>query len=169
MRDAVVRLLAVVAVLGLFACEPETIDVPPRDQGQVVLDRAGILDVSDVEERLAALGDEVDAVAVTFETADVTVGDLDRAGEQVVEAWGVDVVVAAAAEPGDFESTDAGDRRRVFGLHAPDRFAVPRGLRERVVEEVVPPYAAENNWTGAFAAAVDELRQQLASSNAVGE
>lgn len=164
MREAVVGALAVLMALSLVACEPETIDVPPREEGQVLLDRAGILQESRVEDRLAGLPDEIDVVAVTFEAADVTAGDLDRAGEEVVDAWGVDVVVAAAAEPGHFHSGDAGERRRVFGLHAPDRFGVPRGLRERLVEEIVPPHAADNDWQGAFLAAVDELERQLAAS-----
>lgn len=168
MRDTALR-VTVAAALFLSACEPATIDVPPREDGQVLLDRAGILEGSDVERRLAGLGDEFDAVAVTFESGNVTAGDLDRAGEEVVDAWGVDVVVAAAAEPGDFESVDVGERQRFFGLHAPDRFAVPRGLRERVVEEVVPPYAAENDWAGAFHAALDELEQELVISRGAEE
>lgn len=168
MRELIAGAFVLSAALGLVACEPGTIDVPPREEGQVVLDRAGILEGSGVEERLADLADELDAVAVTFEETGVTAGDLDRAGQEVVEGWGVDVVVAAAAEPGDFSSTDVGERRRFFGLHAPDRFAVPRGLRERLVEEVVPPYAAENDWSGAFAAAVDELEGELAGPQSAG-
>lgn len=158
---------AVVAVLCaalLVACgEPDVdLDVPQRQEGQVLLDEAGILEGTDVDARLRDLAEEgLDVVAVTYETPQASLGETRRAGQLVLEEWDADIALVAVARPGDFTATDPDDRERFFGLESADHFAVPRGLRERIAEEQAPPLAAANDWEGVFSMAVDELEAEL--------
>lgn len=168
MRRRTVRgpLLAVLCAALLVACgEPAVdLDVPERRAGQVVLDQAGILEDTDVDARLRDLAAEgVDVVAVTYETPQAGLGESRRAGQLVLEEWGADIALVAVARPGDFTSSDAGDRVRYFGLESADHFAVPRGVRERIAEELAPPLAGDNDWQAVFEMAVDELEAELAA------
>lgn len=156
-------LLAALLVAGLVACgEPAVpLAVPDRGAEQHVLDLAGVLDEAELARplaRLVRLG--WDPVLVTFEADDASLGLADRAGRKVLDAWGADLVLVAVAEPGDFRS-DAENRRRFFGLVAREVHDVPRGLRERVAEQLVPPLASENAWTEAFAVAMRALAEGL--------
>lgn len=155
MRSA---LAAVAAALLLVACEPAVdLEIPERAAGQVLLDQAGILDPR-VEERLRAAGEGGrDVVALTYETEQATRGEATRAGRALLEAWDADIALVAVARPGDFASTDPDRRERVFGLEAADTYAVPRDLREQIVETLAPPIAGDNDWPGVFLLAVDEL------------
>lgn len=163
-RDRVVAVLAA-ATVGLAACgEPAVpLAVPERRFDQVVLDDARILNESELAlarplAELRHLG--WDPVLVTFEAQGANMGMADRAGRKVIDAWGADLALVAVAEPGDFDSEDP-DRERYFGLFARNVRDVPRGLRERIVEQLVPPVAARNDWDGVFALAVRELTQHL--------
>lgn len=139
------------------------LDPPAREAGQHVLDEAGILPGSDIPDRLATLAERgLDVIAVTYETPQVGHGESRRAGQLMVEEWGADIALVAVAAPGDFTSTDPGSRSRFFGLESADQFAVPRGLRERIAEELAPPIAAENDWPGVFSMAIDEIERELA-------
>lgn len=164
-RPQATSLLAVAALLvAVVGCGEPAVDLtlPERAPGQHVLDEAGLLEGSVVADRLAALaGEGVDVVAVTYETPQAGLGEGSRAGRLVVEEWDADVALVAVAAPGDFDST-APDRRRYFGLESADRHAVPRGLRERVAEELAPPLAADNAWVDVFVMAIDELEAELA-------
>lgn len=163
MRRRLVAALTV-AALAVSGCgEPDVdLDLPARAPDQHVLDTAGILDGTDLAQRLDALADEgVDVVAVTYETPRAGLGESRRAGQLLVEEWGVDVALVAVAQPGDFTSTDDETRQRFFGLEPADTATVPPGLRERVAEERAPRLAEVNDWPGVFAMAVDELEREL--------
>lgn len=160
MRRGTVVAAALTLALLAVACgeEDPDIDLGDRAEGQLVVDHVGVLDDS-VEEALGDI-DGWEVVAVTYETPQASAGEAHRAGEAVVEAWDVDVALVAVAQPGDFTSTDD-DRRRFFGATPADVRAVPGGLREELAEEVVPPRAADNDWSGAFVAAAERLREEL--------
>lgn len=160
------RLAAAVAVMALMtACgEPAVpLEVPQRDFDQVVLDTARILDEEDRELQVA-LGElrhqGWDPVLVTFQAEGANMGMADRAGRKVIDAWGADLAIVAVAEPGDFDS-EAEDRERFFGLFARNVRDIPRGLRERIVEELIPPVARGNDWMEVFKVAVTELAEGL--------
>ncbi len=156
------RSVVLAAALALLAgCEPAVdLAVPAREPGQVVLDQAGILD-ADVEQRLRAFGEQgLDVVALTYESEQAGRGEANRAGRLLLGAWDADIALVAVARPGDFTSA-AEDRERFFGLEAADSYDVSRGLREQIVETLVPPIAGENDWSQAFTVALDELRQGL--------
>ncbi len=155
--------------LAAAACgePPVALDVPARADGQTVLDLAGILDEDALAPMLAEVAPGSDVVAVTYETRQASAGEASRAGQEVLDAWDADVVLVAVAAPGDFASTaddptQEGSRQRFFGIEPADRYAVPGGLREEVVEESVPPVAAGNDWPGVFATAARELAEGLA-------
>ena len=156
-----VGVAAVALVVVLIARDPEPdLEVPPRDAGQVSADLAGILD-GEVDDALQALADDGwDAVALTFETPAANQGEAQRGGRALLEDWDADIVLVAVAEPGDFDS-DAEGRRRFFGVEAPSAFDVPGDLREDVTDRVIPPYAADNDWTGAFRAGAEHLAEEL--------
>lgn len=160
------RLVVAVAVaaIALAGCgEPDVdLDLPVRGPDQHVLDTAGILDGTEVDERLAALAEEgVDVVAVTYETPNASLGESRRAGQLLVEEWGADIALVAVARPDDFTSTDEQTRARFFGLEPAGTVTVPRGLRERVAEERAPLLAELNDWPGVFAMAIDEIEREL--------
>lgn len=164
MRRHRVVALVLVALLAAAGCGEPAVDltVPDRDPGQHVLDRAGVLDGSDITERLAALAEAgLDVVAVTYETPRAGLGESRRAGQLVLDRWGADIALVAVAAEGDFTSTDAQTRRRYFGLEPADAFAVPRGLRERIAEERAPALAEANDWPAVFAMAIDEIDDEL--------
>lgn len=153
------------ALLLLAGCGEPAVDLhpPAREPGQQVLDEAGILEGSDIASRLDALAEKgLDVVAVTYETPQAGLGENRRAGQLMVDEWDADIALVAVAAPGDFTSTDAEDRSRFFGLESADQFAVPRGLRERIAEELAPPLAAENDWQAVFVMAIDEIERELA-------
>ena len=164
MRRRCVAALAALA-LGLAACgePPVPLDVPARGFDQSVLDLAGVIDDDDAA-LVAALGElrrlGWDPVLVAFEADEANMGLADRAGRKVLEAWGADLALVAVAEPGHFTRQDT-DRARFFGLFARDVREVPRAIRERVVEELVPPVAARNDWTAVFTIAVEELAARM--------
>jgi hypothetical protein len=136
------------------------VDIPQRPDGAHVLDLAGVLDAEALERDLVALaGSGLDVVALTYETEQAGCGEAFRAGSQFVEAWDADVALVAVAKPGDFAAT-AETRVRCLGVQPRDPQAVPGGVREQIAEELVPPFAERNDWTGAFAIAVDTLAQQ---------
>jgi hypothetical protein len=159
---AVLLLPPLLAVAAGCAEPGVALEVPDRAPGQRVLDPAGILDDA-VAARLDTAADkaEVDVVALAFTDEAASLGQADRGGRRLLEAWDADVVLVAVARPGDFASRDD-DRRRFFGVFSADRFAVPRGLREDILEEVVPSLAARNRWPAAFIAAADALATGLA-------
>jgi hypothetical protein len=159
-RRLVVGLLGALLAAAAACGEPEPdLEVPPRQAGQQVVDHAGILAGSGVEERLGGL--PADVVAVAYESPDASRGHADRAGRLLLDAWEAEVAVVAVARPGDFTSTDEDARERFFGVVATDVRLVSRAARERIVDEVVPPLAARNDWAGAFHAALDELEADL--------
>jgi len=163
-REWGLGMAALLAGLVAAACGEPAVDVQiPQREGQThVLDAAGILTGGDLEERLAAVAAQgLDVVVVAYETSQANCGEAFRAGGEIVTAWDADIAVVAVARPGDFASTRT-DRERCLGIRPRDEFAVPRGLREEIVEELVPPLAAENRWDEAFAAAVDRLAEDLA-------
>lgn len=159
------RLAALLALCALTACaEPVVdLDVPDREAGQHVLDRAGLLNGTDVPDRLAQLAEAgLDVVAVTYETDQASLGEGSRAGQLVVAEWDADVALVAVAAPGDFTNPDPDTRDRFFGLESADRYALSRSLRERIAEERAPPLAARNDWPAVFSMAIDELEAELA-------
>lgn len=165
------RLLALLALLAVGAsCEPAVdLEIPAREEGQRVLDRAGILDDDALAPLLADVAPDTDVVALTYETEQASRGEAARAGQQLVEAWDADVVLVAVARPGDFASTAEdptreGSRQRFFGIEPADAFAVPGALREEIVEGVVPSIAATNDWQAVFTAAALRLREGLATA-----
>ena len=156
--------------------------VPPRaedvegfgaDVDQLALDRAGLLDgraLRRLAEFRAATG--LDAVALTYETEQANAGEASRAARLLNERWGTDLVLVAVARPGHFEAASdptVDEPARFFGVEPADRFTVPGGLRERVVERVVPPVAGQDRWSQAFIAALDALEQDLAGAAGGGE
>jgi hypothetical protein len=159
-RGVAVLWAALLALL-LVACGEEDPDiaVPPRDDGQVLLDEAGILG-----ERVAEALRDIegwDVVAVAYETPQANAGEAHRAGQVVVDAWDADIVLVAVARPGDFASEDVQARRRFFGATPANVRVVPAGLREELADEVVPPLAAGNEWEAAFEAAAARLAEEL--------
>ena len=153
------KALVVLAVAALVACgEPQPdVTLPERPAGEHVLDEAGILDKGQLHDRLSQLEQSgLDVVALTFETEQASCGEAFRAGALFVQRWDADVAVVAVAEPGDFAATEE-PRERCLGVQPRDTRAVPGDLRERIADELVPPFAAENDWTGAFTVAVDAL------------
>jgi len=158
------RRALLLALLLTAGCGEPAVDfaLPQRGDGQVLLDDAGILSAQVERELRAASENGVDVVGLTYETEQANRGEANRAGQRVIVDWGADVVLVAVARPGDFASTvddreDPADRQRAFGLEAADPYAVSRDVRERIAEVVVPEYAADNDWDGAFLAALDEL------------
>ncbi len=156
------NVLAAVVLVLLVACGEPPVDVavPEREQGQHVLDNAGILDEARLEARLADVASGgPDIVALTYETEQASCGEAFRAAREFVRTWNADVAVVAVARPGDFTSDDQG-RERCVGVQPLQDRAVPGSLRERIAEELVPPKASANDWDGAFEVAVDALVQQ---------
>lgn len=162
MRARSKALTALVALLALAGCGEQEVDltIPEREEGQVVLDQADVLDAERVADALSSL-DPVDAVAVVYETPQANAGEADRAGEAVNDAWGSDVALVAVAVPSDFASEDEATRERFFGVRPAGVRDVPASLRERLAEEIVPPLAADNQWTAAFVAAAEALADEL--------
>lgn len=155
--------IVAVGVLIAFAMtlrEPSVdVELPARD-GQHLHDAAGVVDAEVVEQRLAALerSEGIDAVAVVWEDEQASLGQAARGATQILDAWQADVALSAVAHPGAFTDQQAG--RRFFGVEG-DRFEVGSGLRERIVEDVVPGPAGENDWTAALLAAIDEIEAEL--------
>lgn len=167
MRSSLHRKLCglLTALLLVAGCGEPAVDLdpPPRQPGQHVLDQAGLLEGSAIPRRLEALSESgLDVIAVTYETPRAGLGENRRAGQLMVEEWDADIALVAVAAPGDFTSTDTETRSRFFGLESADHFAVSRGLRERIAEELAPPLAAENAWPEVFSMAIDELERELA-------
>jgi hypothetical protein len=159
--------MAALVALALSACGEPPVDVaiPPRD-GAFVADLAGILDADGLEEQLAATAAAgLDVVALTYTTPQANCGEAFRAGLEFAQRWEADVALVAVARPGDFTSTDDA-RLRCLGLRPVDDFAVPRGLREEIAEELVPPIAAENDWDAAFEVAARRLTEELTDAGA---
>lgn len=163
MRSLPAAIGAAVALAFVAGCEPAVdLTVPPRAPGQVTLDKADILDAG-IDRRLRAFTEDgFDVVALTYESDQAGRGEANRAGRLLLGEWNADIVLIAVAQPGDFASADP-ERERFFGLEAADSYDVPRGLREQITETLVPPIASENEWTEAFAVALDELREGLAA------
>lgn len=155
----------VAAALLVAACgePPISVDLPQRDDGQHVADLAGVFDdtqARDLQGRLrAAAADGTDIVALTYEAEGATCGEAYRAATQFVRAWEADIALVAVARPGDFTAT-AQQRRRCLGVQPRDDRAVPGDLREQIAEEIVPPLTQDNDWNGAFVAAVEALTGQ---------
>jgi hypothetical protein len=166
MRDAARLAAVVVLLLLLTACgEPEVdLQVPTRGPDQHLLDEVGILD-AEVEERLREVSEAsgLDVVGLAFEDEQTSLGQADRGGRLLLRQWDADVVLVAVAREGEFTS-DAEERSRFFGVYATDRFDVSRDLRERIIFERVQLLAAENDWAGAFLAALTELETDLAEA-----
>ena len=153
------KTLLALALTGLVACGEPAVDLtlPERPPGEHVLDEAGILDKGQLHDRLSQLEQSgMDVVALTFETEQASCGEAFRAGSLFVQRWDADVALVAVAKPGDFTATED-SRVRCLGVQPRDTRAVPGDLRERIAEELVPPFAAENDWTGAFIVAIDAL------------
>ncbi len=151
--------LAVAVVLGGCGEPPVDVTLPARQPGQQVLDLAGVLRGSGLEDRLTALAEDgFDVVALTYESEQAGCGEAFRAGGELVRAWDADVAVVAVARPGDF-AAPAPPRERCLGVRPRDDSAVPGDVRERIAEELVPPAAGRNDWPAAFSAAVDALAQ----------
>lgn len=156
--------LVLAAALAVAGCGEPTVDldVPRRAAGDHLLDAAGLLEGTDVAERLASLRERgVDVVAVTYETQRASLGEGSRAGRLLLERWDADIALVAVAAPGDFTNPDESRRSRYFGVESADRFVLPRALRERIAEERAPPLAAGNDWPAVFAMAIDELEREL--------
>lgn len=160
------RLLAAVVMAALAAAcgePPVAVEMPPRSEGQQVADLAGVLDESqrqDLQDRLEALaaaGDDI--VTLTYETDDATCGEAYRAANQFVRAWDADIALVAVARPGDFQATGE-QRQRCVGVQPAEERAVDGDLRERIAEEIVPAHTGDNDWHGAFVAAVEALAQR---------
>ena len=155
-------LLAAALLLG--GCGEPDVDLEPaeRTAGEHLLDEVGVVDDA-VDARLADLSAETgfDVIALAYEDERASLGQADRAGRELLEAWDADIVLVAVAFPGHFEEPDPDARQRFFGVTATDRFAVGRDLRERIVEDAVPGPAADNDWTGAFMAAIAVLDEEL--------
>ncbi len=156
-----IAVLAVAVLVVVSARDPEPdLDPPVRAEGQVVADLAGVLG-DEVQAELQDLADAGwDVVALTYETEQANQGEAQRGGLRLLEAWDADVVLVAVARPGHFQRTDA-ERRRFFGVAVPDAFVIPGSLREEVTEQVIPPYAADNEWPEGFVAAAEALAEGL--------
>lgn len=157
-RRLVALLLAMIAV----GCgePPIDVEIPARVDGASIEDQAGILDVEAVEQTIARAADGgIDVVALTYETEQAGCGEAYRAATEFVAAWEADVALVAVARPGDFAS-DADGRQRCVGIQPRDQRGLPADLRERIAEEIVPPIAARNDWTGVFNAAIEAVVSQ---------
>lgn len=160
MRRAVAAWAVGLIVLAGCGEPPIDVDLPQRAGDDRVADLAGILDAEALEARLAqAAQDGTDIVALTYETEQAGCGEAYRAAQEFVQKWAADVALVAVAQPGDFTSQEEG-RERCFGLQPRAGGDVPGALRERIAEELVPAKTADNDWDGAFAVAVDALREQ---------
>ncbi len=152
----------VVALLSLMsvACGEEEPDlsVPDREEGQVVLDEVGLLDEA-VADALTSV-DGYDVVAVVYETSQANAGEAHRAGGLVLDAWDADIALVAVAVPGDFESTEE-DRRRFAGIRPDDPRAVPGSVIDAINDEILPVYASDNDWHGAFVSSAELLAEEL--------
>ncbi|CAN5829201.1 MAG: hypothetical protein M3R09_01790 [Actinomycetota bacterium] len=158
MRRAVGLLAAGVLLAG---CGEPAVDVrlSPREEGQQVLDQAGILNGPDIARRLEGLREGgLDVVALTYESEQAGCGEAFRAGGEIVRIWDADVAVVAVAEPGDF-TAEADPRQRCLGVRPRNAELVPGGVRERIAEQLVPPIAARNEWTDAFLVAIDAIAE----------
>jgi len=148
----------------IAACGEPAVDlaVPERAEGQRLFDEVGALDEGTVSGALddAAAVSGLDVVGLVFEDDDVSAGQADRGGRELLDAWGGDVVLVAVAAPGDFTSDDE-DRERFFGVYGSDRFEIPRSLREDIIDNYMTPLAAENAWTEGFQAAAEALADQV--------
>lgn len=156
------KALLALAAAGLMACGEPAVDLtlPDRPAGEHVLDEAGILDKGQLHDRLSQLeASGLDIVVLTFETGQASCGEAFRAGSLFVQRWDADIAVVAVAKPGDFSSTDD-SRVRCLGVQPADTRSVPADVREQIAEELVPPYAADNDWTAAFTVAIDTLAEQ---------
>ena len=153
--------VGVLAALALQLREPEVAFDPPERDGARVHDPDDVVDVAAVTERLEELEAtaDVDVVAVLWEDEQASQGQAFRGGQELLEAWDADAALSAVAIPGGFADAQAG--RRYFGVEG-DRFVIERDLRERIVDDVVPEPAADDDWTGAFLAAIDALADDLA-------
>lgn len=153
--------VGVLAAFALTLREPTVAFEPPaREVGQHVHDAAGVLDTPVVTQRLTELEQTrgVDAVAVVWEDEQASLGQAARGAKRILDAWQADVALSAVADPGAFTDQQAG--RRFFGVEA-DRLEVESGLREHIVQDVVPAPASENDWTAAFVAAIDALEAEV--------
>lgn len=152
-------LLLMVLGLALLACGEPPVDVtiPPRQDDARIADQAGVLDAAAVNEALAAAdADGRDIVVLTYETPQAGCGEAYRAAQEFVARWDADVALVAVARPGDFASQEE-NRQRCVGIQPRDPRGLPAGLREQIAEEIVPPHAGENDWTGAFTAAIEAV------------
>ena len=149
------------AVLAVGCGEPPIdVDIPARAAGASIEDQAGILDTEALDAAIAQAADEgLDVVALTYETDQAGCGEAYRAATEFVAAWEADVAIVAVAEPGDFTS-DAEDRQRCVGIQPREQRGLPADLRERIAEEIIPPIAARNDWTGVFNAAIEAVLSQ---------
>jgi hypothetical protein len=153
---------AVLAVGVVTACtgEPEPdLEIPPRAEGQVVLDLADIVDDEAVAAALAQV-EGFDTVAVTYETEQANAGEARRAAQRVLREWDAELAVIAVAQPGDFTAT-GDDRERFVGVEPADSFAVPGSLREQIAEESLGEPATANDWTAVFTTAGELLAAGL--------
>lgn len=155
--------IGVVVAFAMTLREPSVgVELPARE-GQHLHDAAGVVDADAVEQRLAALErrEGIDAVAVVWEDQEASLGQAARGATQILDAWQADVALSAVAHPGAFTDQQAG--RRFFGVEG-DRLEVGSGLRERIVEDVVPEPAGDNDWTAALLAAIDEIEAELGAN-----
>lgn len=152
-----VVIATVAAALSLTGCGEPAVDVTIPPRAGHVADMAGILDVPALEDRLQDLEQQgLDIVVLTYQTDQANCGEAFRAGGELVADWEADIALVAVARLGDFQSR-ADDRERCLGLRPLDDFAVGRGLREQIAEEVWPPLLQDNEWDGAIEAAIEVL------------
>jgi len=153
------RLVAATLLAAVVACgePPVDVEIPPREPGAQVLDRAGILD-DQVAARLREIaeGQDLDIIALTYETPASSCGEAFRAGGAFVRQWEGDIAIVSVAEPGGF-TRPASDREACFGVQPLDDFAVPASVREEIVEGLAPALTRENRWSEAFLMAADRL------------
>jgi hypothetical protein len=152
-------LVPATAVAALVSCgePPLQVVIPAREPGQQMLDLAGVLD-DRVGVRLSEIrdADGLDLVALTYETSGANCGEAFRAAREFVRRWQAEIAIVAVAEPGGFVEP-AADREACFGVQPLDDFAVPRGVREEIVEQLAPPLTSDNRWADAFTTAADRL------------
>ena len=156
-------LLAAAALLAAAGCGEPPVDVaiPPREAGQSVLDVADVLS-EHVAAELSQLRaeEELDIVALAYETSEASAGEARRAAQALVARWDADIALVAVAEEDAF-TRGGQDGERFFGLEPADQFAVPRSLRERLVEQEVVPLAAEDDWDAVFLYTAETLAAEL--------
>ena len=155
MRSGVLLLVVLMTACGEPAVD---VEISAREERQHVLDQAGILDAEALEQRLDTAQEDagLDIVALTYESEQANCGEAYRAAREFVRTWEADVALVAVADPGDFTSTEQ-TRQRCLGVQPLDDRGIPGDLREQIAEELVPPKAADNDWDGAFAVAVEAL------------